>query len=163
MVIRPLEQNDIGEVASLMALGEPYIRVRGQSDYWLYATLFSSTCLVASDGAGDLVGALLAFRSQDCPDDIYIQDIMIHPDHRRAGIARQLLETVKNRAIAWGCRRIYLTSEPENVAAHATWTKLGYINKTSSIVISGVFVTPSFKGPGKDRAVYELHLIPLRT
>lgn len=140
-----------------MALGEPYVRVRTHSDYWLYSRLFSSTCPVALLD-GQVTGAVIAFRSQDDPADVYIQDVTTHPDHRRKHIAARLLATVRERAIAWGCRRLYLTSEPDNTAAHATWTRLGFHNPPSDHLADGVWVTRDFKGTGKHRAVYELHL-----
>lgn len=54
-----------------------------------------------------------------------------------------------------GCKRIYLTSEPENVGAHATWSSLGFENMFGDYISHGISVTKDFKGPGKDRAVYE--------
>jgi GNAT superfamily N-acetyltransferase len=155
MNITPLSQDLTGQVHDLMALGEPYIRVRTPSDYWLYARLFSTTCPVALLD-GQVIGAVIAFRSQDNPDEIYIQDVMTHPDHRGQHVASRLLATVREQAAAWGCDRMYLTSEADNVAAHATWTHLGFDNPPSDQLVNGVWVTTDFKGPGKDRAVYQL-------
>jgi GNAT superfamily N-acetyltransferase len=87
MTVVPLRQDLIPQVMDLMALGEPYITVRTASDYWLYATLFSPTCPVAVED-DRVVGAVVAFRSQDDPDEVYVQDVMTHPDHRRRGLAR---------------------------------------------------------------------------
>lgn len=155
MIVTPLRQDLIDQVHDLMDLGEPYIRVRTHSDYWLYARLFSTTCPVALLD-GNVVGAVIAFRSQDNPDEIYIQDVMTHPDHRGQHVASRLLTTVREQAVAWECRRMYLTSEPDNAAAHATWTRLGFDNPPSDQLANGVWVTTDFKGPGKDRAVYQL-------
>lgn len=154
MKITPLHQNDITELIELMKLGEPYIRPRTTSDYWLYANLFSSTCPIARVN-GRLVGAIMAFRSQECPDDIYIQDVMSHPKHRQQGIASALLTAITDRARVFGARRLYLTSEPDNSAAHKTWVRRGFMNVTGDQLIDGVFVISDFKGPGKHRAVYE--------
>lgn len=157
MKISPLHQDLIPQVIALMELGGPYIRPRTPSDYWAYATLFSSTCPVALVG-DTVVGALMAFRSQDDPQDVYIQDVMTHPDHRRRGITRSLVSTVQNQATAWGCTRLYLTSEPDNTAAHDTWRALNFTNIPGDRMVDGVSVTSNFKGPGKDRAVYQLKL-----
>ncbi|MDR7172852.1 GNAT superfamily N-acetyltransferase [Nocardia kruczakiae] len=155
MNVTPLSVEYINEVHDLMELGEPCIRARGLSDYWLYAELFSSTCPIMIDKNNTPTGAVIAFRSQDNPAEVYIQDVMIHPDHRQQGIARTLLNSVHTQAEKWGCERIYLTSEPENKAAHATWTNLGYVNVPGDHEIDGVSVTTDYKGPGRSRAVYE--------
>lgn len=157
MKITALEQALLPDVRELMALGEPYIRLRGDSDYWLYSRLFSSTCPVAILD-GRVIGVIIAFRSQDDPVDVYIQDVMTHPDHRGRGVASQLMSAVRDRAIEFGATRLYLTSEPENIAAHATWSSLGFVNRPGDRIVGGVYVTGDFKGPGKDRAVYELAL-----
>jgi GNAT superfamily N-acetyltransferase len=157
IIVVPLRQELIGQVMDLMALGEPYITVRTASDYWLYANLFSSTCPVIVDG-GRVVGAIVAFRSQDHPDEVYVQDVMTHPEHRRRGLTRTLVAALREQVSTWGCTRVYLTSEPDNIAAHATWLALGFTNRPGDHVVDGVQVISNYKGPGKDRAVYDLPL-----
>ncbi|WP_040828291.1 GNAT family N-acetyltransferase [Nocardia jiangxiensis] len=157
MQITPLNIELAQQVLPLMQLGEPFVRARTASDYWLYAHLFASTCPVAQL-SGELAGAVIAFRSQEDPEDIYIQDVIAHPDFRRRGVTTALLDHVRGRGKEFGCRRMYLTSEPENAAAHATWTSLGFRNVPGDRVVNGVSVTANYKGPGKDRAVYELIL-----
>ncbi|WP_236567856.1 MULTISPECIES: GNAT family N-acetyltransferase [unclassified Nocardiopsis] len=158
MIITPLRPERIGDVLRLMELGDPYISARTLSDYWLYATLFSSTCPIAVEDDDTVAGAVIAFRSQDDPADIYVQDVMTHPQHRRRGITRALLESVRSQAETWGCQRLYLTSEPENEAAHTSWTALGFENVPGDHEVNGVSVISDFKGPGRSRAVYQLTL-----
>lgn len=157
MNFRPLHQDDIPAILDLMELGAPYVRARTASDYWLYANLFSTTCPVAEDN-GQLLGSVIAFRSQDHPDDLYIQDVITHPDHRRRGISTALLAAVRDAGYGFGCRRLYLTSEPDNTAAHSTWTRLGFTNISGDHAVNGIEVISDYKGPGKHRAVYELPL-----
>lgn len=144
----------IAPVRNLMARGEPYVSPRGLSDYWSYATFFSSSCPVAMVG-DTVVGAAIAFRSQDDPGDLYIQEVMTHPDHRRRGIARALLDQVGTRGLQWGCTRLFLTSLPHNVTAHRTWTALGFVNVPGDHALGAVSVITDFKGPGRSRAVFE--------
>ncbi|MFD6391175.1 GNAT family N-acetyltransferase [Nocardia sp. NPDC060259] len=158
MNITPLRIEHIQEVRQLMERGEPYISARTLSDYWLYATLFSTTCPVAVTTDRSIAGTVIAFRSQDDPNEIYIQDVMIHPDHRRQGTAKRLLHSVRHQAEQWGCRRLYLTSEPENLAAQKTWATLGFENEPGDYKIAGISVKADYKGPGRDRAVYALTL-----
>ena len=143
------------DIIELMSLGGPYIRPRTSSDYWAYATLFSSTCLVATID-GHLAGAIIAFRSQTVPGEVYVQDVMVHPDFRRRGVAGALVGSVRAVARRWGCQRIYLTSEPENHGADFAWRALGFVNVLGDYAVEGVQVMRDFKGHGKDRAVYEL-------
>ncbi|MFG1793981.1 GNAT family N-acetyltransferase [Nocardia sp. NPDC049149] len=159
MIVQPLNQKQIPDVIALMGLGEPYITPRTYSDYWLYATLFSSTCPLAVID-DELAGAVIGFRSQDDPDELYVQDVMTHPSYRRKGVVRELLNDVLSRAKAMDCRRVYLTSEPSNHVAHKTWTTLGFTNVPGDDIVDGVSVITDFKGPGKTRAVYEFRLRP---
>lgn len=162
MIVAALSQELIQQVQDLMRLGAPYIRVRTYSDYWLYANLFSSSCPVALID-DTVVGAVIAFRSQDKAEDVYVQDVMTHPEHRNRGIARTLLECVRQRAADWGCHRLYLTSEPENIAARATWVSLGFVNLPGDRTTVGISIISNFKGPGKDRAVYQLSPRSIKT
>ena len=49
---------------------------------------------------------MIAMRSQDDPAEVYIQDVMTHPDHRREGVAAALIDVVRKRAQQWSCQRI---------------------------------------------------------
>ncbi len=146
MIITPFRTALIPAVEHLIGLGPPYVRRRTTSDYWLYAELFSSTCPVAVDHH-DVFGVVIAFRSQDTPDDVYVQDVVTHPDHRRRGIARSLVDTVRQQASRWGCQRLYLTCEPDNLAARATWLSLGFTNIPADRTTDGVSVISNYKGP----------------
>ena len=162
MKVCPLKVQQIGQVMDLLRMGEPYIGVRTRSDYWLYATLFSGTCPAMLDDDGSVIGVVIAFRSQDDPGDVYVQDVMVHPEHRGREVALDLLRHVMDVATGWGCRRLYLTSEPDNTAAAHAWHKFGFVNMPGDSVENGVQVIRDFKGPGKHRAVFELGLAPGR-
>jgi GNAT superfamily N-acetyltransferase len=155
--IRPLGYTDIAAVMALMRLGEPYIRVRAGSDYWLYTHLFADTCPVAVIGQ-QLVGAAIAFCSQRDPRDVYVQDVVTHPQWRRQGVTRGLIGDISRKAAGRDCMRLYLTSEPQNRAAHDAWLALGFTNLPGDFQSDGIEVTADFKGPGMHRAVYQLLL-----
>jgi GNAT superfamily N-acetyltransferase len=142
--IIPLDNSHTADVLALMELGAPYVRARTSSDYWLYASLFASTCPVALID-DHLAGAVIAFRSQENPDEIYIQDVMTHPAYRRRGVTRALLDAIRGKALEWGCRRLYLTSEPDNAPARATWTALGFRNLPGDYTVGEVSVTTDYK------------------
>jgi hypothetical protein len=48
--------------------------------------------------------------------------------------------------------------EPHNTGAHATWLRLGFTNLPGDYQTAGISVTAGYKGPGKDRAVYQMPL-----
>lgn len=158
MRITTLTQDLVPAVKHLIGLGAPYLQVRTDSDYWLYARLFSPTCLVALGDDDEVLAAVIAFRSQNDPGDIYVQDVATHPRHRQQGTASRLLTDLADRARNQGCSRIYLTSEPENEAAHAAWLSIGFVNLPGDRTVHGVSVMDNYKGPGKHRAVYALQL-----
>lgn len=151
MPLSAIEPNVLVELANQ---GCPFIRPRGESDYWLYGRLFSSTCKVAMlDGRP--VGFVAAFRNQDNPEELYIQDLVIHQEARRQGIATALLEAVLSSAKALGCERAWLTSEVENDAAHRTWRRNGFVNPPADRKVGELWVTNDLKGLGKHRVVYK--------
>ncbi|WP_206074627.1 GNAT family N-acetyltransferase [Antribacter gilvus] len=157
MILEPLTVGRIEAVMALTVTGAPFVRTRSRSDYWLFATLFSSTCPVMVVDH-DVVGSVVAFVSQETPADLYVQDVVTSSGHRRRGVAGRLLSAVAERGRELGCSRMYLTSEPENYGAHAAWLSLGFENVPASRKVEGMFVTPDFKGAGYDRAVYQRFL-----
>jgi ribosomal protein S18 acetylase RimI-like enzyme len=101
------------------------------------------------------IGFIAAFRNQDNPKELYIQDLVVHPKARRQGIATALLEAVLSSAKALGCERAWLTSELENDAAHRTWRQNGFVNPPADRKVGDFWVTNDLKGPGRHRVIYE--------
>jgi len=157
MELTELNKHHIPSLIRLMEKGEPYVRARGESDYWLYSELFSDTCPIMIEGK-DVIGAVLAFHSQVNATDTYIQDVMVDPDHRRRGIASSLINLLVTRAREAGRTQIYLTSEPDNTAAHETWTQLGFQNRSGTRRVGTIEIIEDYKGPGKHRAVYDFDM-----
>lgn len=157
MELATLNKDHIPALIRLMEQGAPYVRVRGESDYWLYAELFADSCPIMIEEER-IIGAVIAFHSQINATETYIQDVMIHPEYRRKGIASNLIAVLADRARDVGRSRIYLTSEPENIAAHETWIRLGFRNRPGTRKDGAVEIIENFKGIGKDRAVYDLEV-----
>jgi ribosomal protein S18 acetylase RimI-like enzyme len=55
-----------------------------------------------------------------------IRDLFVLPEHRRAGVGRALLASVRGAAIASGALRIVLQTEDDNNAALRLYTSSGY-------------------------------------
>jgi ribosomal protein S18 acetylase RimI-like enzyme len=101
------------------------------------------------------VAFIVAFRGQDDPDELYIQDVAVGRGFRQQGYGRLLVEDVITTAKSWGIGRAWLTSEAENTAARDAWRRMGFVNLPADRQINGIWVTPGLKGPGRDRTVFE--------
>jgi ribosomal protein S18 acetylase RimI-like enzyme len=156
-VLLPLSEVPAARLVEIAKECGPFIRARGDSDYWLYGRLFGSTCRAAVEN-GTAIAFIVAFQGQDDPDELYIQDVAVARAGRRHGYARMLVESVVATARASGVSRVWLTSEAANRAAHAVWLSLGFVNPAADSQVDGVWVTADLKGPGRSRAVYELVL-----
>ena len=96
--VEPITENDSEALADLFANAGPYVTARTLSDYWLYARLFSTTCLCIRSDAEQLVAAVLAFRDQTPGrNEIYIQDVAVQIDQRGRGLAESLLREIRYR------------------------------------------------------------------
>lgn len=153
----PLRQVPSAALVALALECEPFVRPRGESDYWLYGRLFSGTCRAVLE-AGTPAGFIVAFRGQDDPGEVYIQDVAVGRAFRRRGYARLLVEELLTTARTWGVGRVWLTSEPENAIARDAWLSMGFVNRPADHQVAGVWVTAGLKGPGRDRAVFERSL-----
>lgn len=136
-----------------MKEGEPFIRVRDEGYYWLFVTLFSSSSFFALDGDKH-IGIVLAMQSQDEPEALYIQNVVVHRAYYRRGIATLLLRSVEEEARRRGCRRLWLTTKPGNPAVQV-WPRLGFADLAGDYEADGLQVHRDFKGLGGDRIVFE--------
>jgi ribosomal protein S18 acetylase RimI-like enzyme len=59
-------------------------------------------------------------------DQAWLFDVVVHPDHRRQGLGRQLVQTLVRRAAAAGARRCCLQSFAANAVARALYEGLGF-------------------------------------
>lgn len=157
--VESIIKDDIEALTQLFDSAGPYVSSRSLSDYWLYARLFSTTCLCVRDDQGTPIAALIAFCDQTPGrHEIYIQDVAVHASHRRQGLAEALLLEIHRRAVGLGIARLWLTSEAENSGAMRLWQKFGYVNRESDYRADGVWLTKDLKGPGRHRAIFEATL-----
>lgn len=158
-LVEPITVADASGLVELCGAAGEFVTARNRSDYWLYARLFSHSCLcIRSDGRP--VAVVIAFCDQTPEvNEIYVQDVAVHPGHRRRGHASALLAELRARAESWSVRGIWLTSEPDNEEAITLWRRLGFVNAPADYQRDGVWLTRDLKGPGRDRAVFRLDLL----
>jgi ribosomal protein S18 acetylase RimI-like enzyme len=80
--------------------------------------------LLADDPHGGVVGVVLGtFDGRRG----WIHRLAVDPEHRRSGVATQLVTELERRLRARGAPRINLLVMPENEAGLAFWQRLGYL------------------------------------
>ena len=72
---------------------------------------------------GRIVGYICLW---DVADELHVTNVAVHPDARRRGIARALLESVFGHARAVGSRRVLLEVRPSNTEAIPLYDSFGF-------------------------------------
>ncbi|MBP2325204.1 GNAT superfamily N-acetyltransferase [Kibdelosporangium banguiense] len=75
---------------------------------------------------GRLVGIVhfLVHASTTSPDVCYLQDLFTAPEVRGRGVARQLIEAVRDWADEQGCSRVYWHTKQDNHTARLLYDKV---------------------------------------
>ena len=145
--------------------------VRQMNEWWggtrlqqlfprLWLQHFAGTSWLAEDGDGRPVGFLVGFVSPDRPDEAYVHLIGTSPNHRRAGIGRELYRHFCDDATARGARRVTAVTWPGNRVSLLFHRALGFEASqapgTKNLYGSSAF--PDYDADGEDRVVFSLDL-----
>lgn len=60
----------------------------------------------------------------------YLQHLLVHPDHRRKGVARALVERTLAALDALGIRKSHIDVYKTNAPAAAFWRRIGWTQRT---------------------------------
>jgi len=117
---------------------------------------FGSTSWVAEDVEGRLVGVLIGYRSQDRPTEAVVHLVGVHPNHRRRGIGRALIDAFAGDGGAQGVAVITAVAWPGEPPATAFFRALGFLpdDGPGSQNLFGMAAFPDYDGPGEDRIVF---------
>jgi ribosomal protein S18 acetylase RimI-like enzyme len=91
----------------------------------LFFTHFRDTSFVAEE-QGELAGFLCGFLSQTYPEQAYIHFVGVSPEHRGAGLARELYERFFAAARAAGRTSVHCVTSPQNAGSIAFHRRLGF-------------------------------------
>lgn len=67
----------------------------------------------------------IAFVNQSHPGQFYLPFVAVHPEFRRQGLARRLLQEAEVMALAGGCSVLALCADPRDPAAMALYRSCG--------------------------------------
>jgi ribosomal protein S18 acetylase RimI-like enzyme len=136
-----------------LAHGRPWVDP-GKIDAWLTQRLLGASSFLALEGARPLGIAVAALEPPVNPVEVYIDQVVVAPAHRRRGLARVLLQQCERLGQERGAQRAWLTTAPENPAAH-WWRSMGYSARESTTRLHGWPVQADVKGPSKHRVVFD--------
>jgi len=124
-VVRTGQLDDAAAVLELWSLSrsEHAVTVDRADDITRLISDTPSALFVAEADGGEIVGALLA-GWDGWRGNMY--RLAVHPAHRRAGIARQLLDAGEAHLRGLGARRVTALVAHDDAVAAAFWDSVGY-------------------------------------
>lgn len=92
---------------------------------WAFLATRVNVLVVALDGA-EVIGFVYGttMLRVDKPTAFYVDEISVHEDYRRQGIATRLLRRIESEARERGCQSLWLATEGDNVAARGLYDAL---------------------------------------
>jgi ribosomal protein S18 acetylase RimI-like enzyme len=117
---------------------------------------FGSTSWLAEDAAEAPIGFLIGYRSPDRPAEAVIHLIGVHPNHRRRGIGRALIDAFVGDGADRGIALITALAWPGEPPAIAFFRALAFVpdDGPGSRNLFGTSAFPDYDGPGEDRIVF---------
>ncbi|HZD81061.1 MAG TPA: GNAT family N-acetyltransferase [Actinomycetota bacterium] len=156
--VRPSEQEEAGRVT---ALAYREFARPGDPDWDEYLVRIADvperngrTLVLVAVEEGDLLGSVtleLDGRTEPggeplAPHEAHIRMLGVHPDHRRRGVARELIHACFDRARAAGKTRVTLNTTTRMEAAQRMYETLGF-RRTADRVFPDGFVLLGFERP----------------
>jgi|GraSoiStandDraft_4_1057263.scaffolds.fasta_scaffold885219_2 ribosomal protein S18 acetylase RimI-like enzyme len=89
---------------------------------------------------GRVIGQLTAMvhRHLDTPDEVYIDNLGVTPQHQRHGVATKLIERMLEIGRELGCQNVWVATHLDNEVATALYRKTGAAGETVSMFSYGL-------------------------
>lgn len=121
----------------------------------LFFEHFADTGFVAESDGGEIVGFLVGFVSQSCPDQAYVHFVGVHPKHRKSGIGKLLYERFFEEVKRRGCRIVKCVTSPANKLSIAFHLRMSFVPSPSeSLTEDRVPYILDYDGPTLPRVVF---------
>ena len=135
IMIHRLSGNDVHRMRQLNALfatvfedTESYAAVPPSDDYLTDLLAKDSFFAMVAVEGDEVVGGLAAYeleKFEQARSEIYIYDLAVAATHRRQGIARALINGLRDIAIQRGCWALYVQADYGDDPAIALYTSMG--------------------------------------
>jgi ribosomal-protein-alanine N-acetyltransferase len=119
-LLRPMRVSDLLAVMEIdrQSLTKPWSEFVWREEL---SSPFGRYLVLEEDGAvSGHIGLKLIFG------EAHIMTLAVHPERRRQGFARTLIEAALAAPVSAGVRRVYLEVRPSNLAARALYRSLGF-------------------------------------
>jgi len=147
----PLEARHLPSVLTIEAASYPRPWTRAGFRHELEANPVAlCRAVVHGEPPGERLGGYLFCWSLG--EELRINNIAVHPDLRRRGLARVLLKAVTAEARAVGCRRVTLEVRSRNAGARSLYEGLGFTRTGTR--------PRHYEPDGDDAVLMELRLDP---
>jgi ribosomal protein S18 acetylase RimI-like enzyme len=93
---------------------------------WAFLATRVNEIVVALD-RGEVVGFAsgTVLMHPDKPNQFFVNEVGVHVDYRRRGIARRLVARIRDLARDRGCEGLWLATETDNASARAFYRAVG--------------------------------------
>jgi ribosomal-protein-alanine N-acetyltransferase len=112
------------DIDEIMAIERDAYRYPWSHGFFLQELQVACARSILAEWNGRITGYVLYWV---LPGALDIHNIAVHRDHRRRGIARQLLQLVASRARELAADRVTLEVRVSNIAAQKLYESLGYV------------------------------------
>ncbi|WP_131795340.1 GNAT family N-acetyltransferase [Fluoribacter gormanii] len=94
----------------------------------LLSTDKNTGCIIASDSQNAAVGFLtfiIHLSTWSIAPECYLHDLYVKPEHRKSGVARILIEELKQLSKLRHWHKVYWITKPDNQVARTLYDKIG--------------------------------------